>query len=81
MCLGVPGQITRLILEEDIVRIGEVSFGGVRKEINLSYVPEANTGDWVMVHVGFAIALIDEAAAAATIEAWQQSALPSEIPT
>ena len=81
MCLGIPGQITRLILEEDIVRLGEVSFGGVRKEINLSYVPEATTGDWVMVHVGFAIARIDEEVATATIEAWQQPAFPGETST
>ena len=81
MCLGVPGQITRMVLEEDIVRLGEVSFGGVRKEINLSYVPEATTGDWVMVHVGFAIARIDERKAAATIKAWHQPPLSSETPT
>lgn len=74
MCLGVPGQITRITVDEDLVRVGEVSFAGVCKEINLSYVPEAGAGDWVMVHVGFAIARIDEDAAAATLAAWQSAA-------
>ena len=73
MCLGVPGQITRITVDEDIVRVGEVSFAGVGKEINLSYVPEAVAGDWVMVHVGFAIALIDEDKAAATMSAWESA--------
>ncbi len=74
MCLGVPGQITAITLEEDVVRLGKVSFGGVGKEINLSYLPDANVGDWVMVHAGFAIACIDEAAAAATLAAWEINA-------
>ncbi len=74
MCLGVPGQITNITVEEDVIRLGEVSFAGVSKEINLSYVPEAVAGDWVMVHVGFAIARIDENKAAATMAAWEAGA-------
>ncbi len=68
MCLGVPGRIEKLTRCEELVRLGEVSFAGVLKEINLSYVPEAGEGDWVMVHVGFAIAKIDESAALATLQ-------------
>ena len=68
MCLGVPGRVERITREEDLVRLGEVSFAGVVKEINLTCVPEAVPGDWVMVHVGLAIARVDEAAALATLE-------------
>ncbi|HEX9780512.1 MAG TPA: HypC/HybG/HupF family hydrogenase formation chaperone [bacterium] len=60
MCLGVPGQIVRLEREEPGARTGKVSFGGVLKPVNLSYVPEAGVGDYVIVHVGFAISKVDE---------------------
>ena len=66
MCLGVPGQIVMLTREGELVRVGRVSFGGVDQEINLSCVPEAGPGDWVMVHAGIAIACIDEEAARRT---------------
>ena len=60
MCLGVPGQIVRI--DESLIgmTMGVVSFGGVTKEICLAYVPEAKVGDYVLVHVGFAISKIDE---------------------
>ena len=58
MCLGVPGQI-KDIYERDGARMGKVDFGGIIKQINLSYVPEAKTGDFVLVHVGFALTVID----------------------
>lgn len=59
MCLAVPGQIVDLSGEE-IFRRGRVSFGGILREVNLSCVPEATLGDYVLVHVGFAIGIIDE---------------------
>ncbi len=62
MCLGVPGQI--LEVREDVLRMGVVSFEGIRKEICLAYVPDAGVGDWVIVHAGFAISVVDEAEAA-----------------
>ena len=68
MCLGVPGQIIEITEQDDVLRLGRVSFAGVIKGINLSYVPEADSGDWVMVHAGFAIAKVDEAAAQATLD-------------
>ena len=59
MCLAIPGKI---IHAEEIggVRVGKVDFGGVTREACLDFVPEAQTGDYVMVHVGFAISKVDE---------------------
>jgi len=62
MCLAVPGQIAS-ITGDDLIRMGRVDFGGVIKEVNLAYTPDAGVGDYVLVHVGFAISVIDEAEA------------------
>ncbi len=59
MCLAVPGKIVSTV-GEDFVRVGRVNFGGIVKEVNLAYVPEAKVDDYVLVHVGFAISVIDE---------------------
>jgi hydrogenase expression/formation protein HypC len=59
MCLAVPGKILS-ITGEDLLRMARVSFGGTVKEVNLAYVPEAQIGDFVLVHIGFAISKIDE---------------------
>jgi hydrogenase expression/formation protein HypC len=59
MCLAIPGKLIS-ITGEDILRSGKVDFGGVAREVNLAYVPEAQLGDYVMVHVGFAISKVDE---------------------
>jgi hydrogenase expression/formation protein HypC len=59
MCLGVPGKLLS-IAGQDELRSGRVSFGGIVKEVNLAYVPEAKVDDYVVVHVGFAISIIDE---------------------
>ena len=64
MCLAVPGQVLSIVdgaLPE--LRRGEIDFGGVRKQINLAFTPEAKTGDYVLVHVGFALTVVDEAEA------------------
>ena len=58
MCLAVPGKITS-VSGDDLSRIGKVDFGGVVKEASLAYVPEARVGDYVIVHVGFAITRLD----------------------
>ncbi len=63
MCLAVPGRIESLEGEDPLERRGRVDFGGVRRDIQLAFVPEAAPGDWVLVHVGFAISRIDEAEA------------------
>ncbi|HLA44288.1 MAG TPA: HypC/HybG/HupF family hydrogenase formation chaperone [Aggregatilineales bacterium] len=63
MCLAVPGKIIKILSEDPIMRTGKVSFGGIIKEVNLAYVPEAQIGDYVIVHVGFAIETLDESEA------------------
>ena len=61
MCLAIPGKIQSV--HEDDLRTGMVSFGGVVKKVCLTFVPEAGVGDYVIVHVGFAISKVDERAA------------------
>jgi hydrogenase expression/formation protein HypC len=72
MCLAVPGEILRIIGEDPLSRMGEVSFAGVKKEVSLAFVPEAKTGDYVIVHVGFAISIIDEEAALESLHYFRQ---------
>ena len=85
MCLAIPGRIASLSGDDPIMRVGRVDFGGIVKEINFAYVPEARVGDYVLVHVGFALTVIDEAEAErlfeqlsqiADIEAAQREAAP-----
>jgi len=71
MCLAVPGQVLS-IAGEELERSGKVSFGGITKEVNLAYVPEARVGDYVIVHVGFALSVVDEAEARQTFEYLRQ---------
>jgi hydrogenase expression/formation protein HypC len=66
MCLGIPGKIVG-ITGEDLARTGKVDFDGIVKTVNLAYVPEAIVGDYVIVHVGFAITRLDEQAALDTL--------------
>ena len=63
MCLAIPGKVLTVSGDDPILRTARVDFGGVVKEINLAYTPEAGIGDYVLVHVGFAITVIDEAEA------------------
>jgi hydrogenase expression/formation protein HypC len=71
MCLGIPGQI-REIRDTELLRMGTVDFGGVVREVCLSCVPEAGVGDYVIVHVGFAISRLDEEEAKTTLEILRQ---------
>ncbi len=66
MCLAVPGQVVSI--EDDPLRTAVVSFAGVTKSVSLAMVPEAQVGDYVIVHVGFAISKLDEEAARRTLE-------------
>jgi hydrogenase expression/formation protein HypC len=69
MCLAIPGQLIEVKETKDpLFRTGRVSFEGIVKEIQLACTPEAHVGDYVLVHVGFAIAIIDEAEARRTLE-------------
>jgi hydrogenase expression/formation protein HypC len=67
MCLAVPGRVVDIDGEGDL-RMARVDFGGVAREACLAYVPEAAVGDYVLVHVGFAIAVVDETAARQALE-------------
>jgi hydrogenase expression/formation protein HypC len=68
MCLAVPGKIVSITGDDPLMRIGKVSFGGVMKDVNLAYVPEAKLDDYVIVHVGFALSIIDPEEAKITLE-------------
>ncbi len=70
MCLAVPGQV--LTITDDQLRTASVSFGGITKAISLALVPEAQVGDYVIVHVGFAISRLDEEAARHSLELMEQ---------
>jgi hydrogenase expression/formation protein HypC len=67
MCLGVPGKIASVYVADGL-RMGTIDFGGVTREACLAYVPEAEIGDYVLIHVGFAISLLSAAEAQATLE-------------
>jgi hydrogenase expression/formation protein HypC len=72
MCLAVPGKVLSITEGDELRRAGRVSFGGVVKEVNLAYVPEARVGDYVVVHVGFALSVVDEAEARQTLDYFRQ---------
>jgi hydrogenase expression/formation protein HypC len=59
MCLAIPGKVETLSGDDPITRMGRVNFGGVIKEASLAYVPEAQVGDYVIVHAGFALSKVD----------------------
>lgn len=74
MCLAVPGQIISIAEPppdpeyDALFRTGKVSFGGIVKEVSLAYVPEATVGNYVIVHVGFALSVLDEDEAQKTLQ-------------
>lgn len=63
MCLAIPGRVLSIEGDDPILRSGRVDFSGVVKQVNLAYVPEVCVGDYVLVHVGFAISVVDESEA------------------
>ncbi len=80
MCLAIPGKI---LSSEDLgfARTGRVQFGGIVRQVRLDFVPEAADGDYVMVHVGFAISKVDEAEAQRTYQLLSEmNALEEELP-
>jgi len=73
MCLAIPGRLEKVTIKlDETFRIGNVSFEGIIKEVNLALVPEAKVGDYLLVHVGAAIGIIDEAEAKKTMEVLKQ---------
>lgn len=79
MCLAIPGQIESISSADPIMRSGRVNFGGIIREVNLAYVPDAAPGDYVLVHVGFALSVIDADEAAQVFEYLRQMDELSEI--
>jgi len=78
MCLGVPGRITAIDTTTALAT-GTVDFGGTRRQVCLAYVPDAGVGDYVIVHVGFAIAVVAEDEAARTWALLEELALLDEL--
>ena len=63
MCLAIPGKVTSVAGDNPLSRTGRVDFGGIIKEVSLAFVPEVKIGDYVIVHVGFALSRVDESEA------------------
>jgi hydrogenase expression/formation protein HypC len=78
MCLSVPAKLMMVKGVDPLTRMGQVSFGGVLKDVSLAYVPEAREGDYVLVHVGFAISVIDEVEANFVFDYLKQSGLAAD---
>lgn len=72
MCLAVPGKVIEVLGDDPLLRAARVSFAGVVKQVSLTCVPEAKLGDYVLVHVGVAISVVDEAEAAETFKYLRQ---------
>jgi hydrogenase expression/formation protein HypC len=71
MCLAIPGQIISISDDVDhLARTGQINFSGIQKEVSLAYVPEANINDFVIVHAGFALSVLDEEDALAGLQAF-----------
>ena len=80
MCLAIPGKVLETS-QQDGISIGRVQFGGITRSVRLDFVPEAKVGDYVVVHVGFAISRVDEAEAARTYQLLEEmGVLEEELP-
>jgi hydrogenase expression/formation protein HypC len=71
MCLGVPGKIVE-IYNNDSLRMGKIDYGGVVKDACLAYVPEAQVGDYVIIHVGFALNVLSPEDAEETLKTFRE---------
>jgi hydrogenase expression/formation protein HypC len=79
MCLAVPGKVVSISGDDPLTRMGKIDFSGVIKQVSLAYVPEAQIGDYVIVHVGFALSKVDEAEAQKVFEYLRQMDELSEL--
>ena len=79
MCLAIPGKIESISGDDPLSRMGKINFGGILKEASLAYVPEAGVGDYVIVHVGFAISRLDEDEAQKVFEYLREMAELGEL--
>jgi len=81
MCLAIPGKIESLSGEEPMLRVGKVNFGGIVKDVSLACVPDARIGDYVIVHVSFALSKVDEEEARITYKALEDMKQLGELET
>ena len=79
MCLAIPGKLIEVTEDPQGVRMGKANFGGIVKQVCLEYTPEANAGDYVLVHVGFALSKVDEDEAARTYQLLEEMAQLAEL--
>ncbi len=79
MCLAIPGRLIEVSEDAHGVRMGKANFGGIVKQVCLEYTPEANAGDYVLVHVGFALGKVDEDEAARTYKLLEEMEQLAEL--
>ena len=79
MCLAIPGRLIEVSEDAHGVRMGKADFGGIVKQVCLEYTPEANAGDYVLVHVGFALGKVDEDEAARTYKLLEEMEQLAEL--
>jgi hydrogenase expression/formation protein HypC len=72
MCLAIPGKILNIAPDDSGAPMAKVSFGGIAKEVNLSFLPDARVGDYVIVHVGFALSILDEEEAQKVLDVYKE---------
>lgn len=80
MCLAVPGEVLSIEGDDPLMREGRIAFAGIVKRANLAYVPEAGVGDYVLVHAGIAISVIDQAEALKTLAYLEELTEPDGEP-
>jgi hydrogenase expression/formation protein HypC len=79
MCLAIPGKVIEISHDPQGVRMGKANFGGIVKQVCLEYTPEVNPGDYVLVHVGFALGKVDEEEAPRTYRLLEEMNQLSEL--
>jgi hydrogenase expression/formation protein HypC len=81
MCLAIPGKLIEIATDPNGVRMGKANFGGIAKQVCLEYTPEAQAGDYVLVHVGFALSKVNEEEAARTYKLLEEMKQLGELDT
>jgi len=81
MCLAIPGKLIEIAPDANGVRMGKANFGGIVKQVCLEYTPEVETGDYVLVHVGFALSKVNEEEAARTYQLLDEMKQLGELDT
>jgi hydrogenase expression/formation protein HypC len=81
MCLAIPGKVVEIRPDEQGVRMAKANFGGTVKQVCLEYTPDVNVGDYVLVHVGFALSKVDEEEAARTYQLLEEMKQLGELDT